>query len=66
MDMPALTLKKMLGALAATVLLAGGGLAASATAASAQGSAINPAAGVFKTLQNQATLLCLQPAGGST
>ncbi|NEA69034.1 RICIN domain-containing protein [Streptomyces sp. SID12488] len=63
------TLRKRLGGLIATVLLAGAGLAATTTGANAQPAsapAVTPFAGVFHPLKNVGNAKCLQPAGAST
>jgi len=60
-----LTLKKMLGALAAGLLIALS-LATTAATANAQSSGFKPAIGVFNPIRTYVSGLCLQPAGGST
>jgi len=64
-----LHLRNRLGGLAAVVLLAGVGLTATASAASAQpasAGSVTTFAGVFNPIKNVGNGKCLQPAGGST
>ncbi|NUK07855.1 RICIN domain-containing protein [Streptomyces lunaelactis] len=64
-----LTLRKRMGGIAAMIMLAGIGSAATATGASAEpapSTSLAPFAGVFHPIKNVGNGKCLQPEGGST